>query len=97
MLTVSAPMMGGVIVTFATWRVIYWVQVGMCSFGVILAVFFIPDTLHVDENGNKKPMGETVHGRPSMLQLFNPMEIIEQLKRPAVILSVGLSAHTKIS
>lgn len=36
------PCIGGIVVTFASWRVIFWVQTGMVGLGLVLSLGFIP-------------------------------------------------------
>ncbi|OGM46263.1 MFS transporter [Aspergillus bombycis] len=37
------PCIGGLIVTFSSWRNIYWLQVGMTGFGLVLSIIFVPE------------------------------------------------------
>ncbi|KAK8113174.1 MFS-type transporter ppsE [Apiospora sp. TS-2023a] len=40
------PLLGGVIVTYTNWRAIYWLQTAMAGLASLLAVVFIPETIH---------------------------------------------------
>jgi len=36
------PLLGGLIVTFASWRCIFWTQTGMVAIGLGLSLLFVP-------------------------------------------------------
>ncbi|KAI9727026.1 MAG: hypothetical protein M1834_008552 [Cirrosporium novae-zelandiae] len=40
------PFIGGIIVTFRSWRVIFWLQTALGGLGTILVVIFLPETIH---------------------------------------------------
>ncbi|KAI2790324.1 hypothetical protein POX_d05834 [Penicillium oxalicum] len=80
------PCVGGVIVTFAQWRVIYWLQFGMTAFGLVLSFIFIPDIakprLLLVEKGS--------FHFSSYLHLMNPLRIFRPFIYPNVLLCVSL-------
>ncbi|KAJ5590807.1 hypothetical protein N7450_004779 [Penicillium hetheringtonii] len=44
------PFIGGVIVTFCSWRVVFWLQTALGGFGTLLVFFFFPETYpHLDK------------------------------------------------
>ncbi|PWY82172.1 synaptic vesicle transporter [Aspergillus heteromorphus CBS 117.55] len=42
------PCIGGIIVTFSSWRNIYWVQVAMSGFGLVMSLLFVPEIPSAD-------------------------------------------------
>ncbi|VZH92380.1 unnamed protein product [Fusarium fujikuroi] len=80
-----APLLGSIIATFTSWRVIYGVEAGMCLFGLILSLLFIPKASEVE---NPK-LAETRRPRTAkdILRTFNPMHVFCQFKYPKVILA----------
>ncbi|KAF4496954.1 MFS transporter [Fusarium agapanthi] len=80
-----APLLGSIIATFTSWRVIYGVEAGMCLFGLILSLLFIPKASEVE---NPK-LTETIRPRTAkeILRTFNPMHVFCQFKYPKVILA----------
>ncbi|KAH7230505.1 acyl transferase/acyl hydrolase/lysophospholipase [Fusarium redolens] len=80
-----APLLGSIIATFTSWRVIYGVEAGMCLFGLILSLLFIPKASEVE---NPK-LAETTRPRTAkeILRTFNPMHVFCQFKYPKVILA----------
>ncbi|KAE8389378.1 major facilitator superfamily domain-containing protein [Aspergillus alliaceus] len=78
------PCIGGIIVTFSGWRVIYWLQLGMSGLGLILAFFFVPNTKGEVEPDPKKSQPLTV---VSAIREFNPFRIFKQWLYPNVFLA----------
>ncbi|KAF9871096.1 major facilitator superfamily transporter [Colletotrichum karsti] len=40
------PVLGGIVVTFTTWRVIFWIQVSFATVALTFTYFFLPETHH---------------------------------------------------
>ncbi|KAF7561860.1 hypothetical protein G7046_g2288 [Stylonectria norvegica] len=80
-----APLVGSIIATYTSWRVIYGVEAGMALFGLILAFFFIPKASEVE---NPKAV-DAVHPRTSkdVIDAFNPIHVLRQFKYPRVLLA----------
>ncbi|KAJ5489478.1 hypothetical protein N7539_004368 [Penicillium diatomitis] len=76
------PCVGGVIVTFSQWRVIYWLQFGMTLFGLILSLIIIPDiTRHRSQSVEKRPISLFY-----VVRLFNPLHVFRPFIYPNVVL-----------
>ena len=81
-------MVGSIIATYASWRVILGVQGGMSFIGLSLAYFFIP---RASELGNISPEVEGVYQKPrDILTAFNPKAVFRQLTYPNILLAVSL-------
>ncbi|EEU34800.1 uncharacterized protein NECHADRAFT_39646 [Fusarium vanettenii 77-13-4] len=39
------PILGGIIVTFTSWRVIFWLQMAMCGLALLMGLFVLQETL----------------------------------------------------
>ena len=79
------PCIGGVVVTFTAWRIIFWLQVGMAGAGLICAVVFLPKFR--DQNSGN---GRRVRHSPlAILSMFNPMNIFKLLLYPNVLFAVS--------
>ncbi|CAL5874997.1 uncharacterized protein PFLUO_LOCUS9300 [Penicillium psychrofluorescens] len=76
------PCIGGIIVTFAHWRVIYWLQFAMACLGLILSVLLVPElrTLKSTEGLTKRERFSAA------LHLFNPLRIFRPFIYPNVFL-----------
>lgn len=82
------PCIGGLIVTFSSWRNIYWLQVGMTGFGLVLAIVFVPE---IKQEFKEKEDAEEKEKKTvlSALRLFNPLRIVRQWVYPNVFFSVS--------
>ncbi|ROV86929.1 hypothetical protein VMCG_10905 [Cytospora schulzeri] len=65
------PLLGGVIVTYTSWRVIFWMQTGLAATAMAGTVLFLSETLIVDKNSKKVVMA----------QLTTPMEKFKYLAK----------------
>ncbi|KAJ0368244.1 hypothetical protein COL26b_010894 [Colletotrichum chrysophilum] len=82
-LTFAAPLTGGVIVAFASWRIIYGVQAGMTFIGLILAYFFVPRASELTHL--KVPEKAPVHSVREVMHAFNPMGVLRAFKYPNIL------------
>ncbi|KAH8901638.1 putative MFS transporter [Thozetella sp. PMI_491] len=80
------PCVGGIIVTFSTWRSIYWLQVAMAGLGFVLSILFIPDIKSEVQQLNEKSHGGDLTAL-DILRSFNPAKIFRQFLRPQVLLA----------
>ncbi|KAF4861818.1 Efflux pump FUB11 [Colletotrichum siamense] len=78
-----APLTGGVIVAFASWRIIYGVQAGMTFIGLILAYFFVPRASELTHL--KVPEKAPVHSVREVMHAFNPMGVLRAFKYPNIL------------
>lgn len=47
------PLLGGIIVTYTSWRIIFWLQTGLAAIGIAGAIFFLSETLVVTKDSKK--------------------------------------------
>ncbi|PLB50373.1 putative MFS transporter [Aspergillus steynii IBT 23096] len=87
------PCIGGIIVTFASWRNIYWLQVAMTGFGLILSLLFVPELKSqgkaestTDEKTDQEPE-KPKHSALSVIRMFNPIHIVRLLIYPNILLA----------
>ncbi|PYH61977.1 putative MFS transporter [Aspergillus niger CBS 101883] len=77
------PCFGGIIVTFASWRIIFWVQVAMTGFGLILSLIFVPEIPSADAKIITTTTTTTTTPTTKetilrILRAFNPVHIIQK-------------------
>ncbi|EPS29860.1 hypothetical protein PDE_04810 [Penicillium oxalicum 114-2] len=68
------PFIGGVIVTFRSWRAVFWLQTALGGCGTLLVYFFFPETysrLDKSELVSKSPYGKA----KSLSQQVNPFRV----------------------
>ena len=84
--------MGGIIVTFASWRIIFWVQTGMAGLGLALSLLFVSSSVKDPPKmiyRRKKDDEKLNWGFYRMvLNMFNPLRIIRKFVYPNVFLTV---------
>ncbi|PLN83451.1 MFS transporter [Aspergillus taichungensis] len=73
------PCIGGAIVYYTHWRVIYWVQVGLAGLSLILSFFSIPSE---KEMSNHQPKA-----RGSKSATMNPLRVLKPLLYPNVLIT----------
>jgi len=98
--TAFGPFVGGVVVTFVNWRVIFWMQGGLSAVATIAVFFFLPETIHPGHKGSRALKGlKPMQKMRKLAQLTNPWRVIRLLQykntlaavRPSVRPSVRLS------
>ncbi|KAL4964654.1 putative MFS transporter [Aspergillus stella-maris] len=83
------PCIGGVIVTFASWRYIYWLQTAMAGFGLILSLIFVPEVQQEQEvspSATKKLQRKKITIGYA-LRIFNPVHVFRMWLYPNIFLS----------
>ncbi|KAH8428074.1 uncharacterized protein LDX57_005779 [Aspergillus melleus] len=88
-----APLLGGIIVTWTSWRVIFWTQTGMAGLSTVLVVFLLPETIH--EKKTQVFDNLTLTQRSTrLLRLMNPTEIVMLLFTSPNFMIVGLAVSS---
>ncbi|KAI5237013.1 MFS general substrate transporter [Aureobasidium subglaciale] len=64
------PLVGGIIVSFASWRIIFWVQTGMVGFGLALSLFFISSIAQPHQTDEKPSFRLWAKSQVEMLKVF---------------------------
>ena len=82
------PLIGGIIVTYSSWRNIYWLQTAMAGFASALAICFIPETAH-KRGWDSIPKGRKIRGT---LAAFSPLRLVVLFSRVNLILVALASA-----
>ncbi|ORY64839.1 major facilitator superfamily domain-containing protein [Pseudomassariella vexata] len=74
------PCVAGIIVTFATWRAVLWLQVSMIGTAFLLSLFFLPDIERPDETVPAKSDSRLLDSAKT----FNPGRIFKPMLYPNV-------------
>jgi MFS family permease len=82
------PFIGGIIVTYQPWRVIFWLQTALAGVATLMTVFFQPETIHSmrSEKLQGLPRRERVH---TMWEWLNPMRIVRLYRYPNLLTVVS--------
>ncbi|CAN8104287.1 unnamed protein product [Discula destructiva] len=88
------PCVGGIIVTYSNWRVIFWLQTVMAAIGLTMSLLFVPTIRgKVDRvvlaPENEKPETLAAPQSPTRILLakFNPVRILKQFLHPELTLA----------
>jgi len=82
--TLTGPCIAGIVVTFASWRIILWIQAGMIAVGFILSVLSIPRS-RLDAG-----MLKSGHSLQELMLQFNPLPVFKLMVYPNIFLTVRL-------
>ncbi|KAF9875148.1 hypothetical protein CkaCkLH20_07414 [Colletotrichum karsti] len=79
------PVLGGIIVTYTSWRAIFWLQTALAGVGVLGSVIFMPETLAKLKSNDLEglPLGRKIG---VLWEMTNPMRVIRLFKFPNLIL-----------
>lgn len=69
------PFIGGILVTYATWRSIFWLQTALAGTGVLGVFFLVPETIHHKQikDLEGQPRKEKIK---AVLRMTNPIRVI---------------------
>ncbi|KAF1961492.1 MFS general substrate transporter [Byssothecium circinans] len=88
------PFIGGIIVTFRTWRVIFWLQTALAGVACILVFFLLPETIHYKRSAELKDLPKKRRAH-LMWQWLNPFRIVWLYRYPN-LLTVALAASSLV-
>ena len=79
------PFIGGIIVTYMSWRVIFYLQVGLGTLATLLAYFLLPETIH--QSKMHLFTGLPIRKQAAVLaRLTNPWRVVALFKYPPLTL-----------
>ncbi|KAJ4287553.1 hypothetical protein N0V90_012256 [Kalmusia sp. IMI 367209] len=88
------PFIGGIIVTFRSWRDIFWLQTALAGAATLLVVILQPETIHYRRADELKdlPQRKRLH---TMWQWLNPFRILRLYRYPN-LLTVAIAASSLV-
>jgi MFS family permease len=75
------PFIGGIIVTFKSWRVIFWLQSALGGLASICIYFLLPETIHYKRADELKGLS-TKQQAGRLWEWTNPMRVIRLYRYP---------------
>ncbi|KAJ6500797.1 MFS transporter [Mycena sanguinolenta] len=85
------PFIAGVIVTFQSWRVIFYLQAALGGVVTVLVFFFLPETIH--HKHSDELVGLNVAQKASRLWRWtNPLRVITLYRYPNLIMAAAASS-----
>jgi multidrug resistance protein len=91
-----SPLLGGVIVTYKSWRYIFWMQAGVGALATILVVFFLPETIPSRGIDELRRTFSFVQRSRHITHLVNPAKVTVLLFSYPNLLIVGLASSSLI-
>nr|POE53366.1 itaconate transport protein [Quercus suber] len=88
------PLMGGIIVTFVSWRDIFWLQTALAGASSVAVVLLVPETIHHARKAD-------IEGLPRAQQAkmlwgwINPIRVIVLFRHPNLLI-VGLASSSLV-
>jgi MFS family permease len=89
------PFIGGIIVTFRSWRDIFWFQTALAGTAVALCFFVQPETIHVKRAAELDGLERSEKVR-KMWQWLNPFRVLRLYRYPNLLLVVCIEIHGAI-
>lgn len=88
------PFLGGVIVTFRTWRDIFWLQTALAGVASILCIFCLPETTHYKRSVELKGL-TTGEKAKKIWSWTNPWRVVSLYRFPNLAF-VGLASSSLV-
>ncbi|KAI0479596.1 major facilitator superfamily domain-containing protein [Xylaria cf. heliscus] len=85
------PFIGGLIVTYTSWRVIFWLQTGLAGIGTIGIYFLMPETIFHKKIDDLEGYSGREKSR-ALLSMLNPWGILKLFEYPNFLLTGFASA-----
>ena len=88
------PFLGGVIVTFRTWRDIFWLQTALAGLAIVLCFFFLPETIHNKKSAELRGLTRREYSK-KLWSWTNPVRVIKLYRYPNLAI-VGLASSSLV-
>ncbi|KAK5107577.1 hypothetical protein LTR62_001020 [Meristemomyces frigidus] len=88
------PFIGGIIVTFVSWRAIFWLQTALAAVASVAVVLFVPETIHhaKKEQLVGLPKGQQVK---KLWSWINPWRVVKLFRYPNLLV-VGIASSSLV-
>ncbi|KAI0407621.1 major facilitator superfamily domain-containing protein [Xylaria palmicola] len=88
------PFLGGLIVTYTSWRVIFWLQTGLAGIATIGIYFLMPETIFHKKIDDLEGYSGREKGR-ALVSMLNPWGILKLFEYPNFLLT-GLASSSLV-
>jgi len=78
------PFIGGIIITFRSWRDIFWLQTALAGFGTVLVIFVLPETIHHKKSTDLNGLTRREYAH-RIWQMTNPFRVIRLFRYPNLL------------
>lgn len=88
------PFIGGIIVTYASWRAIFWLQTALAGLSSVLIILFLPETIHRKRSDELQGLSKK-HQAKKIWTWVNPLRIVVLFKYPNLLI-IGLASSSLV-
>jgi MFS family permease len=88
------PFVGGIIVTFRSWRDIFWLQSALSGVGTLLVLFLLPETIHWKRSVELRGLSKREYVR-KIWAWTNPLRVVRLYRYPNLAV-VGLASSSLV-
>ncbi|KAH8820893.1 major facilitator superfamily domain-containing protein [Xylogone sp. PMI_703] len=88
------PFLGGIIVTYTSWRVIFYVQTGLAGVALIGSYFLLPETIHHKKADDLVGLSRKRKAKV-LWTMCNPLRVIKLFRYPNLI-TVGIASSSLV-
>lgn len=88
------PFIGGIIVTYVSWRDIFWLQTALSGFSTVLVIFFLPETIHRRRSDELVGLSRAKKAK-QLWAWVNPARVLFLFKYPNLII-IGLASSSLV-
>ncbi|CAG9973395.1 unnamed protein product [Clonostachys byssicola] len=85
------PFLGGIIVTYSSWRTIFWLQTALAGVGFLGVFFLVPETIHHKRINDLKGYSRREKTK-ALLGMINPIRVLRWFKHLNLCLVAGASS-----
>lgn len=85
------PFIGGIIVTYSSWRTIFWLQTALAGTGALGVFFLVPETIHRKKIEDLEGLPKKERTR-RILRMINPLRVLRWFKYLNLCLVAGASS-----
>jgi len=93
--TAIGPIIGGIVDTYMSWRVIFWIQTGLGALAVILVFFGLPETVHRERSTEARGFGPLQKAR-ILCRWVNPLRVVVMFIYPNFLFVVRYTKSASI-
>ncbi|KAI1336884.1 major facilitator superfamily domain-containing protein [Xylariaceae sp. FL0016] len=88
------PFLGGIIVTYTTWRVIFWLQAALAAVAAIGSFFLLPETIYHKKIDDLEGYSGKEKGKV-LFKMINPWRVLRLYEYPNLLLT-GLASASLV-
>lgn len=85
------PFLGGIIVTYSSWRTIFWLQSALTGTGALMTYFLVPETIHHKKLDDLIGLSRKQKTR-AILRMINPLRVLILFKHMNLLLVAAASS-----